>query len=135
MLKVVFDTNIYISAILYGGKPRYGMELARKELFRLFVSPEILEELEEELTEPPFNISKRDIKKILSGIKKYVKIIKPTTRVNICRDVKDNMLLNCAIDSMSRYLVTGDKDLLVIEKIKNIDIVSISNFMENKPWE
>lgn len=135
MLKVVFDTNIYISAISYGGKPRYGMELARKGLFRLFVSPEILEELEEELTEPPFNISKRDIKKILSGIKKYVKIIKPTTRVNICRDVKDNMLLNCAIDSMSRYLVTGDKDLLVIEKIKNIDIVSISQFMENKPWE
>jgi len=135
MLKVVFDTNIYISAISYGGKPREGMELARKGLFRLFVSTEILEELEEELTEPPFNISKRDIKKILSGIKKYVKIIKPTTRVNICRDVKDNMLLNCAIDSMSRYLVTGDKDLLVIEKIKNIDIVSISHFMENKPWE
>ena len=51
-----------------------------------------------------------------------------TTNVNKCRDTKDNYLLNLSIDGKADYLITGDKDLLVLKKIENTQIVTLKEF-------
>jgi uncharacterized protein len=134
MLKVVFDTNIYISGILYGGKPREGMELARKGAFRLCASQEILQELQEELLDPPFSLSGREVRKIVSNVRNYVRIISAPRMVKECRDSKDNILLDCAVTSKARYLVTGDKDLLILTRFGSTEILKIATFLDLSPW-
>jgi len=50
--------------------------------------------------------------------------------VQQCRDTKDNFLLNLAIDGKVDYLVTGDKDLLVLEKVGKTRVVTLAKFTE-----
>ena len=59
-----------------------------------------------------------------------MEIIEPVTHVEICRDPDDNKFLECAKDSHALYIVSGDKDLLVIEKYENIQIVTAKTFFE-----
>ena len=133
MIKVVLDTNIYISGIFFGGKSREVLELARNKKYKLFLSRKIIKELQDVLSKK-FELSNRDIKKIIQNIKIYTHTINAPSRVKIIRDPKDDMLIDCAIAAMARYLVTGDKDLLVIEKYKQIEIMTLNDFMEKKPW-
>lgn len=67
---------------------------------------------------------------ILSPLIKSMEIIEPTTQVEICRDPDDNKFLGCARDSHALYIVSGDKDLLVIKEYENIQIVTAKNFCE-----
>jgi len=50
------------------------------------------------------------------------------TKVDICRDLKDNYLLSLAVDSKADFLITGDYDLLILEKIENTNIIRFSDF-------
>ena len=59
-----------------------------------------------------------------------MEIIEPVTHVEICRDPDDNKFLECAKDSHALYIVSGDKDLLVIEQFENIQIVTAKDFCE-----
>lgn len=133
MIKVVFDTNIFISGIFFRGKSREGLELARTGKFKLFFSKEIINELKDVLSKR-FDLSDRDIDKIVRNIKKYTVLIDSPSKVDMVRDPKDNKILDCAIAAMARYLVTGDNDLLVIKKHRQIEIMTINDFLEKKPW-
>ena len=56
--------------------------------------------------------------------------MKVKSNIEICRDEKDNFLLNLALDSKADYLLTGDKDLLILESIENTEIITFSEFIE-----
>ena len=60
----------------------------------------------------------------------FGKLVKVKSNINICRDEKDNFLLNLLIDSKADYLITGDKNLLILEKIKKTKILTFSEFIE-----
>ena len=60
----------------------------------------------------------------------YGELINVTTSIDLCRDPKDNFLLNLCIDSKADYLITGDNDLLVINKIKNCSISTYKDFIK-----
>ena len=55
-------------------------------------------------------------------------IVDPVTRVEVCRDPDDNKFISCAIDSRALYVVSGDKDLLVIGEYDGVDIVTAAEF-------
>ncbi len=57
-------------------------------------------------------------------------IIEPVTHVRICRDPDDDKFLECAKDSQALYIVSGDKDLLVIKRFENVRIVTAKDFCE-----
>ena len=61
---------------------------------------------------------------------KYGKLVKVESNVKLCRDSKDNFLLNLAIDSEADYLVTGDLDLLDLNLIMNTKIINWSTFLK-----
>ena len=67
---------------------------------------------------------------ILAPLIKAMEIIEPITHVEICRDPDDNKFLGCAKDSQALYIVSGDKDLLVIEEYENIQIMTAKDFYE-----
>ena len=60
----------------------------------------------------------------------YGSIIKVKSKVNLCRDTKDNFWLELAKDSKANYLVTGDKDLLIIEEFGKTKILTLKDFIE-----
>ena len=65
---------------------------------------------------------------MLNVFDEYIEIINPESEIKICRDTKDNFLLNLAVDGNADYLITGDKDLLILEKINNTKIITIADF-------
>jgi len=69
-------------------------------------------------------------KAILTPLIKVMEIIEPVSQIDICRDPDDNKFLECAKDSHALYIVSGDKDLLVIENYENIQIVTAKDFCE-----
>jgi putative PIN family toxin of toxin-antitoxin system len=99
----------------------------------LVFSEELIEEFIDVVTRPKFKkyFSKKDIEKILEYFDQYGELTKVKSNIKICRDEKDNFLLNLSIDSDADYLISGDKDLLVLEKIKGTKIITFANFIEH----
>ncbi len=60
----------------------------------------------------------------------YAVLVEVKSNLDLCRDKKDNFLLNLAKDSKSDYLITGDLDLLILERIDNCKIIQYSNFLK-----
>jgi hypothetical protein len=72
--------------------------------------------------------AKEDLNKLLEIIEQYADFITVNSNINVCRDKNDNFLLSLAKDSSADYLITGDKDLLVIEQFENTRIITISEY-------
>jgi len=131
VLKVVLDTNVLISAILFGGKPRQILEKAIRGEIRLCLSEPILEELKGVLQRPKFNYSPEMIQVILtelSGISDFVNVSKMIDVV--VEDPEDNRILECTVEAKANYIVTGDSHLLKLSRYQNIEIVNTVAFLE-----
>lgn len=70
-----------------------------------------------------------DTKKLIQIINKYGILQVVSSEIEQCSDKKDNFLLNLAIDSQADYLVTGDKDLLIIKKIGDTKILTVTELL------
>jgi len=123
MLRIVFDSNVYISALLFKGIPGKILEMAQRDEITLIVSDEIIAEtariLEEKFKWPQHNIDK--FKRRLSDISDN---IKPKIKLDIIKEREsDNRILECAVSGDANLIVSGDKHLLKLKKYKNIPIV------------
>ncbi|NBC58165.1 MAG: putative toxin-antitoxin system toxin component, PIN family [Bacteroidetes bacterium] len=127
--RIILDTNLWIS-FLISKKFKLIDELIKQHRVILVFSEESINEFLEVANRPKFKkyFSKSDIVKLIKHFDKYGILIKVTSDINICRDKKDNFLLNLAKDSNAEFLVTGDYDLLVLEKIDNTQIITFENF-------
>lgn len=67
---------------------------------------------------------------ILNPLILSMEIVEPTSKIEICRDPDDDKFINCAKDAQAMYIVSGDKDLLVIQEFENISIVTAKEFCE-----
>jgi uncharacterized protein len=129
--KVVFDTNIFISAVLFGGNPRQCLELARAGKIELYVSRDILVELSQKLQEK-FGWSRIDVNELIEGLVKFAKLIEPKRKVDVIKsDPSDNMILECGISADADFIVSGDKKhLLSLKKFREIPLVSSKQFLD-----
>ena len=128
---IILDTNLWISFLISKKFSSIDNLIENKKLTLIF-SEELIAEFLEVVSRPKFKkyFSKGDIKKILDSFEQYGKLIEVTSKVSICRDEKDNFLLNLSIDSKADYLITGDNDLLILEKIDQTTIVSCADFIK-----
>jgi uncharacterized protein len=122
MLRIVFDSNVYISALLFKGIPGKILEMVQKDKIILIVSDEIIDEtiriLEDKFKWPRHNIDK--FKRRLSDISDN---IKPDIRLDIIKEREsDNRILECAVSGDANLIVSGDKYLLKLKSYKNIPI-------------
>lgn len=97
----------------------------------LFFSEELVEEFLEVARRGKFRkyFSGDDIEDLLLKIASRVSFINVTSSITACRDPKDNFLLSLAIDGQATHLITGDKDLLVLEKIAQTKILTIAEYL------
>ena len=114
-MKVVIDTNVLVSGIFWDGKPE---QLLRKMIdneIEVYASFKILNEYIRVIE----RIAKNNDKIVESWKNLFIdllNLIEVPIKVDVCRDSKDNMFLECAIASDSEYLISGDNDLLIIKK-------------------
>jgi putative PIN family toxin of toxin-antitoxin system len=129
--KIILDTNLWISFLISKNFLEID-NLVQAENITLIFSNESLEEFIEVVERPKFKkfFSKKDIEKLLDIFDQYAELIKVKSKIDICRDPKDNFLLNLAVDGKVDYLVTGDKDLLILKKIKKTEIITYRNLIE-----
>ena len=129
MLKVVVDTNIFISAILFGGNPRKIIELWLTKKFILCLSPELKAEILGKLKRK-FSLPSQDISQLEEALDLYSQKYIPTTKVTICNDPKDNFLLELVEEANAGILVSGDKQVLALKNYKNARIISPKEFLD-----
>ena len=122
--RVVLDTNIIISALGWGGKPKKCFELILKGDLISITSPEIIHEVEKVMEYPKFSFKNKEKREFLEVITKSSIIIEPKTEINLIKeDPTDNMFLEAAITGHADYIISGDKDLLNLERFKEIRII------------
>lgn len=97
-------------------------------------SQELLDEFLEVAKRPKFRrfFLNADIEEILETIEEYADFVKVQSKVEVCRDLKDNFLLSLSVDGNADFLLTGDKDLLDLTKFGETRILTISNYLQNK---
>lgn len=131
MIKVVIDSNIYISGILFSGNPRIILDLAIKGKIQVYISPDILSELKDVLSKKKFSFSPNIIQSIIGEIESITTLIVPLKKHNIVtRDIDDNIIVDCAIESNAEFIITGDNDLLSLKEFKNVKIIKPVDFLE-----
>ncbi len=134
-MKVVLDTNIFVSGWLWGGRPDKVLKLAEVYLITVCASEELLNELQSTLSQDKFRSKLQalrvNLNGLMSGTRELVEIY-PISTVNVpeLRDVNDNMILGTAIAAGADAIVTGDLDLLVLQEYEGIPIVTAREFLE-----
>ena len=128
--RVVVDTNLWINFLLTHDPLRLNSLFENSRLTPLF-SNTLLEEFVEVARRPKFKkyFSLSDLEELLLQIEQKAEFMSVTSTVDLCRDSKANFLLALAIDGKATHLLTGDKDLLVLEQLNRTQILSIADYL------
>jgi len=130
-VRIVCDTNIFISALRFGGNLDKIIELAREGDIELITSPFILHEFERVLIQK-FHYKKEEAKSFRKSIEKICLQVNPITQVSVIKQKEDdNRILECALEAKADYIVTGDtKHILPLKNFQGIKIVRAAQFLE-----
>lgn len=131
-IKAVIDTNIWVSALLNPGTARQIVQHLDAEHFQLYSSVELMAELINVLSRPKFLsvVGQEDVDELLGIIQDRTITIDVEQILAISRDPKDDVFLACSMVSNADYLVTGDNDLLIIQRHGTTKIVKPIMFLE-----
>lgn len=127
--KIVIDTNIYISAIFWGGKPRSVVDLGRNGQVSIFTSSQIEKEINKKL-KTKFGLSDEEVAQILFDFSTFTLPIKASRKITVIDDdPDDDKFIECAVASRAGFIVSGDKHLLNLKEYKGIKIMKASDFL------
>ncbi len=131
--KVVLDTNVLISSILFGGKPRQILQLVIQGKINAFLSPAIFTEFKEVLARPKFGLTHEECFAIGKEVEEIFSFVFPQIVIDLVKDdPDDNAVLECASAADAECIVTGDPHLLNFNSFEQIRIISPSIFIKEK---
>lgn len=128
-MRVVADTNVLLSALIFGGSPEEIINLARDGQLDLLVSSHILLELTKVL-KSKFDWREADVADAVRSIGYSSQLVKPETVINKITDDADNRVLECAVDGEAGFIVTGDHHLLDLESFRGIRILKARELLD-----
>lgn len=129
--KIVLDTNIFISALGWGGKPHQIFKRCIAKEFILFLSPDIFKEINRVLHYPKFVFSEEDISEFLGQILEIGNFVTANEKITVIKDdPSDNMFLECALSAKAEYIVSGNIHLKKLKEFRGIKIVTATDFLE-----
>ena len=129
--RIVLDTNVLISAVLFGGPPRDVLELVISGAVDCSLSFPILDETREVLRRPKFGFSPEQSFQFIEELHAVCDVIDPATRVQaVASDPDDNMILECAVESNADIVVSGDHHLLDLVEFSGIQILTPSDYLK-----
>ncbi|MCZ7400335.1 MAG: putative toxin-antitoxin system toxin component, PIN family [Candidatus Methanoperedens sp.] len=131
MIRLVIDTNVFVSALISTRSiPALLLDEAGKS-YSLFISKEILGEVEDVISRKKFGFTKQKISLAIEAILSFSEIINPEIKVNIIKsDPEDNKILECAIACNAQYIVSGDSHLLDLREHGSIKIINPKTALE-----
>ena len=129
-MRVVLDTNVFLSAVLFGGKPQQVLDAAFSGRVRIFVSEALVAELDGVLRRPKFGLTTQFIQAIISEMTSLAEWVAPRRHVQVVDDdPTDNQVIDCAIEAGAHYIVSGDAHLLRLAKFENTPILDVDGFL------
>jgi putative PIN family toxin of toxin-antitoxin system len=129
-MRVVLDTNVLISAVIYGGIPREILQAVVSGTIDMSVSEPLIKELQDVLQRPQFGLSVEFVQNTIAELTAIAEWVVPQKHHNlIAEDPSDNLVLDCAIAAEVDYLVTGDKHLLRLKACGNVKISNPQDFV------
>lgn len=127
-MRVVLDTNVIISAVMFGGKPASALDAANTDARVLLISDRILLEVARVLM-GKFRQSPTAAERVLDRLRSLAEFVTPTGQISECRDPDDNRILEAALAGTADYIVSGDADLLSMRSFRGVQIVSVAAFL------
>ena len=129
--RVIIDTNLWISFLIssnYSDLDR----LLKSGRVRLIFSDELIEEFLLVAGRPKLKkfFHQKGLTTLLDLFDDYAELVEVKSDIQLCRDVKDNFLLNLAVDGGVDFLITGDKDLLILGHVEKIPIITYNQFID-----
>ena len=112
MIWVVLDTNIFVSALEFGGTPLRLLEKARAGEFEVAISTPIIDEIKRVLREK-FGWPESRLEQFERNVSQFTHRVEPTIKLDIVKDdPSDDKFAECAVEAGAEAIITGDKDLL-----------------------
>jgi putative PIN family toxin of toxin-antitoxin system len=130
--RVVLDTNVLISALLFKGELSRVVGLWQKGKIIPIISKETFDELRTVLEYPKFSLSRAEIKSLIEHeILPFFEVVNVSKHIKgACRDPGDDKFISCAISANVDCIVTGDKDLSDLKKYQSVRIIHTSDFIK-----
>lgn len=128
-IRVVPDSNVLISGLNFRGRERTVLALGERGEIAVYLSPFILAEVRRTLPRK-FNYSPAAAQAEIDALRQWVNLVEPTVAVEgVARDDDDNPILACCLEVAADYLITGDRDLLVLNEFQGTIIVNGATFL------
>jgi putative PIN family toxin of toxin-antitoxin system len=128
-VRVVFDTNIYISALaIPGGNAEDAYLEAVHGTFELYASVAILTETARVL-QTKFDWAEDKVREAIQAIGQVAIVLRPRSTLHILKDEPDNRILECAIAAQAEFVVSGDRHLLALKQHAGITMISLADFL------
>ena len=128
-MRVVLDTNIYISAAIIGRVCEEILRICRFGNLEACISKDIIIEIETKLKDK-FFWNERQIRLFIENILEFCNIAKISEKIIYVKDdADDDKILECAVASRSAYIVSGDKHLIKLKSFRNIKILKPAEFL------
>lgn len=130
--KVVLDTNVLISSILFKGELARIVDLWKRGKIVPVISRATFNEFRTVLDYPKFRLTKSEIKAIIEEeVLPFFEIVEITSEVSgVCKDPDDDKFIACALSASADFIVSGDKDLCDVVTHKSIKIIRASHLMK-----
>jgi len=125
MLKFVFDTNVFVSALISKrGNPALLLDRVKKS-YTLFISKDILSELKDVISRDKFGYTDEEINTFVEAIISFSDIVNPEIVIEAIKaDPDDNKILECAVAAGASYIVSGYRHLLELTEYGKIKIIT-----------
>lgn len=133
MRRIVVDTNVMVSALLFGGNPREVLLQAIRGEIGLGMSPAMLYELQGVLSRKKFGLAEQLVETVMNEVTGLSDMVFPRKSVSVIeRDPDDNMVLECALEYRAQAIISGDEHLLALAAFENIPILTPAQYLETK---
>ena len=130
-MRLVLDANIFVSSFFWGGNPRMVLERVIEGIDELFITKEILDEIEEVMGRSKFHAEKEEVEYFINSIEEIGNKIVPKIKIkNGSRDKADNKYIECGMAANVDYIISGDIHLLELREYGNIKIKSAREYLK-----
>ena len=128
-MRIVLDTNVVASAVFFGGGPYQLLHFIMEGRVDVVASKEIVDEYEDIVHRLQQKYPAISTKIPLQEFIARFEIIRVSSDIHISRDPDDDKFISCAVDGKCIYIVSGDNDLLSIGNYRDIEILTVVDFL------
>jgi putative PIN family toxin of toxin-antitoxin system len=132
VIRIVLDTNVLVSALLFSGEVGHIISSWKAQKFLPVLSYDTFDEFRRVLAYPKFSLTLREIDALLQDeVLPFCEVVDIEDEIiGVCRDRAGDKFLSCAVAATADYIVSGDKYLLVLGNFRNIPIITVATFQE-----